>query len=184
MFLYNTYFVLCKNMILTGIGLGSNLSSNVANAEKNPKTQIQSAILSIANLPNSHIQRVSPFYRTPALRAPDDLEPQPDYCNAALILATEYSPDDLLTALHQIEAAHGRFRIRHWAARTLDLDILWYGDLAIHTERLQIPHAGVAVRDFVLVPLMAICPEQMLPNLGQVNHLWQNLGAPTLPIWT
>ncbi len=93
--------------------------------------------------------------------------PQPRYLNAALELEVLGTPDALLRVLQRIERAAGRKRTGvRWSARTLDLDLLLFGDQVIRTPRLVVPHPGLAVRRFVLAPLAELCPERVVPGTG------------------
>jgi 2-amino-4-hydroxy-6-hydroxymethyldihydropteridine diphosphokinase len=98
---------------------------------------------------------------------------QPDYVNAVLEIETELSAHGLLDKLQEIERIHGRVRKRHWGERTLDLDLLLFGDVVIDDERLKVPHPGIAERAFVLYPLAEIAPEITIPKLGLVSTLKQ-----------
>jgi 2-amino-4-hydroxy-6-hydroxymethyldihydropteridine diphosphokinase len=81
-------------------------------------------------------------------------------------------PLDLLDRLQVIESAHGRVRVgERWGPRTLDLDILLYGDQILRLERLTVPHPGLASREFVLYPLAEIAPELRIPGLGLLSDL-------------
>ncbi len=94
--------------------------------------------------------------------------PQPRYLNAVLELETDLPPLDLLDALQRVEKTGGRVRTSvRWAARTLDLDLLLYGDLVLRQPRLIVPHPGLAVRRFVLAPLAELCPDRMVPGTGR-----------------
>lgn len=134
------------------IGLGSNLDD--------PAGQLRQALTALARLPGTRLAACSRFYRSPPL-GPQD---QPDYVNAVAALDTELAPDALLDALQAIEAAQGRVRLRRWGPRTLDLDILLYGDAVLATPRLSVPHPGLAERGFVLYPLAELAPDLMLPD--------------------
>jgi 2-amino-4-hydroxy-6-hydroxymethyldihydropteridine diphosphokinase len=90
---------------------------------------------------------------------------QPDYVNAVVALATVLHPYALLDALQEIERAQNRVRERHWGPRTIDLDLLVHGDLRIADARLRVPHPGLAVRAFVVVPLAEIAPALAIPGL-------------------
>ena len=83
---------------------------------------------------------------------------QDEFLNGALLLKTLFTPYELLDELHVIEQSAGRERIVHWGPRTLDLDILFYDDMILDTEELTIPHAEIALRDFVLEPMDQIAP--------------------------
>lgn len=139
-------------MLRCYIGLGSNLNE--------PLQQVEAAVQALAQLPESRVAAVSPWYRSAAVGP----GVQPDYVNGVLALDTQLQPQILLNALQQIETARGRVRDERWGARTLDLDILLFGDLAIATESLTIPHPGLCERQFVLLPLLALAPELRLPD--------------------
>jgi 2-amino-4-hydroxy-6-hydroxymethyldihydropteridine diphosphokinase len=147
-------------MIPAYIGLGSNLQE--------PIRQLQSAVIAIGEIRDSHVAGISRAYRGAAL-GPGD---QPDYLNAALKLDTELAPETLLQELQRIESSQGRIRNEHWGARTLDLDILLYGDLEIATPTLTIPHPALALRNFVLYPLADISgPNLVLPDGSDLGTL-------------
>jgi len=135
------------------IGLGSNLNDPVA--------QVTRAIEELGHVEHSRLIAVSPLYRTPPLGPAG----QPDYINAVAALDSELEPLALLDELQRIEQLHGRVRgpVR-WGPRTLDLDLLLYGNETIHTPRLVVPHVGLHDRPFVIFPLLAIAPELVLPD--------------------
>lgn len=139
-------------MIRCFIGLGSNLDE--------PLQQIQHALKALAGLDGSTLGAVSPFYRNPAI-GPGE---QPDFINAVAELHTTLTPLDLLAQLHRIENAQGRERNIRWGARTLDLDLLLYGDRIITLPELQVPHPRLCERNFVLYPLHDIAPTLTLPD--------------------
>jgi len=141
------------------IGLGSNLD--------NPEAQVKRAIQALDALPESSVQAVSSLYRSPPM-GPQD---QPDYVNAVVQLITGLLAEDLLDQLQRVEQVHGRTRGQYWGPRILDLDILLYGDDVIATERLQVPHSGLALRNFVLYPLAEIDDHIAVPGLGSVRVL-------------
>ncbi|MEM6329581.1 MAG: 2-amino-4-hydroxy-6-hydroxymethyldihydropteridine diphosphokinase [Planctomycetota bacterium] len=91
---------------------------------------------------------------------------QGEFANGAAAIDTTLPPDALLDTLHAIEAGHGRVRRVRWAARPLDLDLLLYGDRAIRTDRLRVPHPRMTVRPFVLGPAASIAPDWRHPELG------------------
>ena len=88
---------------------------------------------------------------------------QDDFVNGAFLIETLYEPEELLTFLNRLEAEAGRERLIHWGPRTLDLDIIFYEDEVIQTERLTVPHIDMQNRDFVLGPLMQIAPQWIHP---------------------
>ncbi len=134
------------------IGLGSNLD--------NPLEQLARAVTGLATLPETTLLRQSSFYRSRPM-GPQD---QPDFINGVVLLETALEPHLLLDHLQRLEHTHGRVRLRRWGERTLDLDLLLYGDQTIATERLTVPHPGLAERDFVLRPMLDIDAEIRLPD--------------------
>lgn len=156
-------------MITAYIALGSNL--------QNPEHQLRSAVAALAALPDSRLAQVSSVYRSAAI-GPGQ---QPDYLNAVARLSTAMAPEVLLDALQQQEQAQGRTRSVRWEARTLDLDILLYGDAIIDTERLTIPHPALGQRNFVLYPLLQVCPENfVLPDGTDLGTLVRDCPAGNL----
>ena len=141
------------------VGLGSNLDD--------PRAQVAGGIQELAGLPDTKVEVRSSLYESEPL-GPQD---QPDYVNAVVRLRTTLSPEALLDGLQGIEQRHGRRRMRHWGPRTLDLDILLYGEHNIASPRLQIPHPGIGARNFVLYPLAEIDSELEIPGLGSVAKL-------------
>lgn len=139
------------------IGLGSNLDD--------PPAQLQQAVSALARLPESRVVAVSPLYRnSPLVPAGEDPAGQPDYVNAVAALDTTLAPLTLLDALQAIENDQHRVRARHWGPRTLDLDLLLYGDERIDLPRLTVPHPGLRERRFVLLPLHDVAPDLVLPE--------------------
>lgn len=132
------------------IALGSNLET--------PEEQLRQAVAAIAGLPHSRLEQTSSVYRSPAVGP----GVQPDYLNAVISLDTHLTALQLLDHLQSIENRQGRQRQVRWGARTLDLDILLYGQQRIETARLSIPHPAMADRDFVLIPLAEIGGEKLL----------------------
>ena len=146
-------------MAIAYIALGSNLHT--------PREQLKRALNALAQLPQTQLMAVSSFYRSKPL-GPQD---QPDYLNAAVEISTALSPFALLDELQRIENEQGRVRLRRWGERTLDLDILLYGDEIIQTERLTVPHYDMHNREFVIVPLAEIAPNLILPNGQKLAEL-------------
>ena len=143
------------------IGLGSN--------QADPSAQLAGAVARLAALPKTELVAQSPFYCSKPV-GPQD---QPDFVNGAAWLRTELSALELLDQLQAIEQAHGRKRIQHWGPRTLDLDLLLYGNDVIASERLTVPHAELANRDFVLQPLLDLEPGLVLPDGRTIAQLRQ-----------
>lgn len=135
------------------IGLGSNLDT--------PRQQLHSALEALAQLPHSHLVGHSSLYVSDPLGPAD----QPRYVNAVAALDTELQPWALLDALQRIEQEQGRVRkAERWGPRTLDLDILLFGERLIDDERLNVPHYHMHARPFVLYPLAELAPELLLPD--------------------
>lgn len=105
----------------------------------------------------------SPIYQTAAWGKTD----QPDFLNQAIHMDTAYSPVEALSIINHIESVLGRQRTEHWGQRTLDIDILLYGQEVIHSSRLVIPHPELPNRRFALIPLKAIAAELIHPVLGK-----------------
>ena len=145
------------------VGLGSNLDG--------PVLRVRKAIEALARLPRSALVATSRLYRSEPLGPPG----QPDYVNAAVALDTALDPVALLDRLQAIEVQHGRERGLHWGPRTLDLDLLLYGDLQMHTARLTLPHPHLHERAFVLQPLLDIDPDLAVPGLGHADVLLAGL---------
>jgi 2-amino-4-hydroxy-6-hydroxymethyldihydropteridine diphosphokinase len=147
--------------VVTYIGLGSNLAD--------PAAQVRQAMTDLAGLPETELLAQSALYRT----APVGPANQPDYVNAVVRLETRLSPRGLLEALQAIERAHGRQRDgTRWGPRTLDLDILLYGDECLAEPGLQIPHPEMGNRAFVLVPLADVAPRGLrVPGVGPLADL-------------
>lgn len=146
-------------MMLVYIGLGSNLD--------NPLQHIQTAIHDLRSVEGIRVVAVSSLYQSPPMGPPD----QPDYVNAVMSLETALTPHQLLDLLQSIEQLHGRERKRHWGERTLDLDILLYGEQTLNDDRLKIPHPGMLERAFVLYPLAEIAPNIEIPGAGKLQDV-------------
>lgn len=133
------------------IGLGSNLSE--------PQKQLREALQALDNIPKTRFVAVSSLYSSDPL-GPQD---QPRYVNAVAALDTTLPPLELLDALQAIELAQGRERkAERWGPRSLDLDILLFGDRLIDEPRLQVPHYHLHARAFVLYPLAELAPPDLL----------------------
>ncbi len=146
-------------MTIAFIGLGSNMNS--------PRQQITTAIQSLGEIQSTQMISASSLYESKPV-GPQD---QGDYINAVVKLETDLVAIALLDSLQAIENDHGRERKQHWGPRTLDLDILLFGDQVIHIDRLTIPHAEICNRPFVLVPLAEINPDCVIPEKGLVTDL-------------
>jgi 2-amino-4-hydroxy-6-hydroxymethyldihydropteridine diphosphokinase len=145
------------------VGLGSNLEQ--------PRQQIVRAISELNALASSRLVCVSSLYQSKPL-GPQD---QPDYINAVAELETGLPALTLLSHMQTIESEHKRVKNQRWGPRTLDLDILLYGDEQMEHEQLTVPHPQMAKRDFVLVPLYEIAPELIIPGVGKLKDLLTEL---------
>lgn len=145
--------------VVAYVGLGSNL--------ENPAAQLARAVAELASLPGTTLRAQSPFYASRPV-GPQD---QPDFVNGAVELTTALTAHQLLDHLQAIEQAHGRERQQLWGPRTLDLDLLMYGNDSIYDERLTVPHAELPNRDFVLQPLIDLNPALMLPDGRRIQSL-------------
>jgi len=136
------------------IGFGTNIGDREDNYDQAIKE------LNVAD--GVSVSRASRLHEYPPMGPP-----QPDYLNGAIEISTTLRPTELLAELNRIEAALGRERVIHWGPRTVDLDILFWGDLILNTETLTIPHPGACERLFVLEPLVEIAPDLSDPRSGQ-----------------
>lgn len=144
--------------VVAFIGLGSNLDR--------PVRQVLTALDELGRVPETRLIRHSPLYRSAPLGPLD----QPDYINAVAMLETSLRAEGLLDQLQSLEQRHGRVRSTHWGPRTLDLDILLYGDQRIDSDRLTVPHPQMHERAFVLVPLHDVAPDLVVPDLGLLSE--------------
>lgn len=147
------------------IALGANLGDPVAT--------LRGALEQLQNDHRLTTIKCSHFYRSKPM-GPQD---QPDYVNAVLRAQTALAPLELLDYLQTVEHDFGRVRDRRWGARTLDLDILLYGQQTIAEERLSIPHPGLTERDFVLVPLAELAADLQLPDSRRVKDLLASIAS-------
>ncbi len=142
------------------IGLGSNLA--------NPVAQLNRARIAIADITGVEEDCLSGLYSSSPMGPAD----QPDYVNAVMAVDTSLTAHELLKCLQSIESGQGRVRTgERWGPRTLDLDILLYGDDIIETADLIVPHVGIAERAFVLYPLAEIATGIVIPGKGRLNDL-------------
>lgn len=144
-----------------GLGLGANLGD--------PMATLQQAIAALRAHPQTDAWRISPFYRTAPVGAD---AAQPDYINAVAICQTDLPPAALMQWLLDTERHFGRDRghdVLRNAPRTLDLDLLIYDDVSMHTPLLTLPHPRLHERAFVLRPLLDLLPNATLPELGRLD---------------
>jgi 2-amino-4-hydroxy-6-hydroxymethyldihydropteridine diphosphokinase len=158
-------------MALVYVGLGSNLSD--------PEKQIKHAVALLSHIKKTKLSGISSLYFSRPM-GPQD---QPDYMNAVAALQTELSPLELLDELQAIENKAGRVRKdNRWGARILDLDILLFDNDIINHQRLTVPHYGLELREFVLLPLAEISPELTLPNGKNILALSQYIDTNGLKV--
>ena len=137
-------------MVRVALGLGSNIGDAPAH--------FAAAIAELRAI--GSIEKISPYYRTAPVGGPG----QDDYLNAVVLLTTELPPRELLAVTTRIEAGRGRTRRERWGPRTLDIDILLYGDSVVDDPGLTIPHPRMMERRFVLAPLLDVWPDAKLPG--------------------
>jgi 2-amino-4-hydroxy-6-hydroxymethyldihydropteridine diphosphokinase len=141
------------------IGLGSNLADSMV--------QVRQAFTELEAIPGTRVTARSSLYRT----SPVGYLQQPEFINAVASVQTRLEPQALLAALLAIEDRHGRRRGMRNAPRTLDLDLLLYGDEVLEQDGLTLPHPRLHERAFVLAPLAEIAPGAMVPGHGRVRDL-------------
>lgn len=147
----------------TVIALGSNLGDS--------KSIFSEAIIQIGK--SVEVESISKFYETIPVGGPE----QPNYLNAVLIGDTQIPPLELLTQLQSIENGAGRVREERWGPRTLDLDLIIYGDLLMKEELLTLPHPRAHERSFVLEPWVEIDPQAVLPGYGKIGVLLKQIAG-------
>lgn len=145
---------------LAYIGLGSNLGDRLAHLRR--------AVVELTAYPGVCLEAASSVYET----APQGYLDQPFFLNAVLSVRTCLAPFALLKVMGQIEARHGRQRPIHWGPRTLDLDLLLYGQEQIDTPELVLPHPRLTERAFVLAPLCELAPDLRHPLTGKLLSLY------------
>ncbi|GAM61737.1 2-amino-4-hydroxy-6-hydroxymethyldihydropteridine pyrophosphokinase [Vibrio ishigakensis] len=159
-------------MITAYIAVGSNLGDPVAQAEL--------AIKALEGIPSTRVLKASSLYSS----TPMGPQNQPDYINAVVKIETELAPFELLDNTQKIELEQGRVRKdERWGPRTLDLDILLYGEQIIDEPRLTVPHYGMKVREFVLYPLQEIEPNLTLPDGSTLESLIESVNRNGLRVW-
>ncbi|MEO1474838.1 MAG: 2-amino-4-hydroxy-6-hydroxymethyldihydropteridine diphosphokinase [Pseudomonadota bacterium] len=140
-------------MAEAGLSLGSNLG--------NSRDHLAEAVRQLAETDLIRVQAISDVFRTPPWGVTD----QPDFLNICALVETSLVPLDLLHTCQSIETALGRERLMRWGPRTLDIDILWYGELECQTPDLVLPHPRMLQRGFVMVPLATLVPERVLEGI-------------------
>jgi 2-amino-4-hydroxy-6-hydroxymethyldihydropteridine diphosphokinase len=150
------------------IALGSNLGDR--------ERTIRDAVREIAALDGTVVTAASSLVETLALKTDGVDETAPTYLNAVIIVSTTLSARELLAALNDIERSHGRVRDVRWGDRTLDLDIITYGDAEIDEPDLTVPHPRAWERAFVLAPWLEVDEGAVIPGRGAVSTLLANTG--------
>lgn len=146
------------------LSIGSNMGDTKANLDK--------AVALLEAEPKIHVEKVSSYLVTKPYGGVE----QDDFLNAALVVETLYTPQELLAVIGTIEKSLKRERMIHWGPRTIDLDILLYDDYVVREENLTIPHIEMHKRDFVLRPLVEIAPEAYHPLLkNSIYQLFEEL---------
>jgi len=148
-------------MTVCYIGLGSNMNQ--------PLQQLNKARNSIHAVPGMRVLQSSSIYQSKAITL--DGDSQDDYLNAVIKIETEFTAEQLLDSLLAIENDQGRKREKRWGARTIDLDILLYGDQIIQNNRLTVPHAEIENRGFVLLPLHQVASDINIPGKKRLKEL-------------
>ncbi|MBP2196527.1 2-amino-4-hydroxy-6-hydroxymethyldihydropteridine diphosphokinase [Pantoea cypripedii] len=155
------------------LALGSNLAD--------PLHQVDAALAALDAIPQTTRVATSSLYRTPPY-GPQD---QPDYLNAVVALETGLTAESLLDQTQRIELEHGRVRkAERWGPRTLDLDILLFGDAVINTPRLTVPHYDIHNRAFMLLPLLELAPQLTFPDGTPLAPLLATLDQSEIRFWS
>lgn len=155
------------------IGIGSNLSD--------PKAQVDCAIVSLSKLPTTKLVSCSSYYCS----VPLGMKNQPHFLNAVVILNTNLEPEELLVWIRKIEQQQGRVRnfCNRWISRTLDLDILLFGNFIINTSQLIIPHYDILNREFVIYPMFELDKFLVFPNGMNIKAIMVNVPKIGLSLW-
>lgn len=155
-----------SSLVRAYVGLGSNLND--------PRAQLRSALAALDDIPGTCCVAYSSLYWSKPLGS----MPQPDYLNAVAAVDTRLTAPELLKELHVIEELHGRVRgAERWVPRTLDLDLLLYGNSQLQGEVLTVPHPGLPERNFVLYPLHEIAPQLHIPGAGSLQTLLERCSS-------
>jgi 2-amino-4-hydroxy-6-hydroxymethyldihydropteridine diphosphokinase len=154
------------------LSLGANLGDR--------KGTIEQAIVRIGETKGIRVLATSAIYESVALTDSGYDPEQPSYLNAVVQIETSLKPKALLAVLNEIENEFGRIRLKRWAPRTLDIDIITFGHELIETKTLIVPHPRAFERSFVLVPWLEVDPEAVLPGRGKVSDLVAELSDPVV----
>lgn len=140
------------NMPIVYLALGSNLNR--------PRRQLSTAFKSLRNLPRTQVDKYSSIYLT----KPWGLKAQSNYYNVVVAIKTQLSPQSLFYYCKKIEQKQRRIHKKIWGSRSIDIDILLYDQVTINQKNFKIPHTQIMNRDFVIIPLLELSPEQCLPD--------------------
>jgi len=158
-----------KSGVTVYLGLGSSLGDRAANLRQ---------ALGRLDAPNFQVIAVSSWYESPHLGLrPEDAQRYPPHLNGVAKAETTLAPLEVLAHLRAVENVGGRQRTEHWGPRTIDIDLLLYGDLTLRSNELTLPHPGILARAFVLRPLAELTPDLRLPNGAAIA---ERLNAPTI----
>lgn len=155
-------------MTIAYVGIGSNLDE--------PRQQVKTALDELARMEGTKLLRHSSLYRT----APMGYARQPDFVNAVAEIETTLAAESLLAELQAIEARHRRVRSFPDAPRTLDLDLLLYGEERLTSQALSVPHPRMQERAFVLAPLVEIAPHAAIPGVGAARDCLARCAGQTI----
>jgi len=156
-----------RDAVTAVVALGANLGDRAET--------IRQAITRVSRLPLVDDVRLSELDETVAIRQDGPDPDAPAYVNAVALITTRLAPQVLLGLLHAIEEEHGRERRERWGDRTLDLDLIAYGDLRSDEPHLLLPHPRAAERLFVLEPWLSLDPDAELAGHGRVSDLVEAL---------
>lgn len=155
------------------LALGSNLGDRAAT--------LADAARAIADIDGLDLDGISPVFESAAVK-PHGVDPAaPPYLNAVVTARYAGDPHALLDAINAVENDHGRVRAERWGDRTLDIDIIVFGELQLTDGRLTIPHPRAWQRDFVLAPWLALDPDAVIPGQGRVDALLAAAGTSVRP---
>lgn len=149
------------------VALGANLGARA--------DTLAAAVDELRTLPLTSEVRVSAPLETVAVTLTGEDADAPRYLNAVALVQTRLAPTELLAALHRIEERHGRVRRERWGDRTLDLDLIAYGDETIDRDDLTVPHPRAHEREFVLAPWLEVDPDAEIPGRGRIDALLSGL---------
>ena len=155
------------------LALGSNLGDR--------RATLTAAVTALEQVPGLDLTGVSPIYESAAVKIGGVDDDAPRYLNLVVGIRYTGGPHTLLDAVNAIEDEHGRVRAERWGDRTLDIDIVVFGELEVHDARLDVPHPRAFERDFVLAPWLDLDPEAVLPGRGAVRSLLAAIGSTVSP---